>query len=508
MYDKVILLLLLLTVGTRLTAQVHNVKSFGARGNGKTDDTYAIQAAIDKAATTGKGVVYFPKGTYLIGSYVKTKNYLENYCLVLRNNIVFKGEGKTSIVKVASHLFDKKDTGANAHLFYGKVVHSIEFDKLLIDMNGAKNLAPESIRKNGTAIFIKNSWDISIKNITVKNCAGRNMVLALGKGYNLRIEKSSFINGGYYVGTSTANKFQDDFSFLYSEWDSTSIINNIIQQQNLEIALSNYTGGIELHGSYSTASKNKITGCFPGLYISSSWNAMQKILIEKNKFLSCIKGVILFVIQPMNNITIQNNEIQLTATRRITLGVQPGIEVPNGNSITYSPQLANNAPLYNITIANNIITSLVAENSSIKTAGMVLHSLQSSRVSNNTIKGMNYGGIVLQGSKWGIDSLTIKKNTVSGFRYNIDDKAVCGYIVITDTYSGREKNAPGFKNLYITKNNFIENLSAAKRTDSIALKRKFAGAYVAVPGPTASQIHFDDNNFSNKKEGVKLVKMN
>src|SRR5690606_29391757 len=39
-----------------------NVRRFGAKGDGKTDDTQAIQAAID----AGTGTVYFPKGSYRI----------------------------------------------------------------------------------------------------------------------------------------------------------------------------------------------------------------------------------------------------------------------------------------------------------------------------------------------------------------------------------------------------------------------------------------------------------
>jgi len=44
---------------------VVNVKTKGAKGDGKTDDTKAIQRAIDEVAGTG-GTVYVPNGTYMV----------------------------------------------------------------------------------------------------------------------------------------------------------------------------------------------------------------------------------------------------------------------------------------------------------------------------------------------------------------------------------------------------------------------------------------------------------
>src|SRR6266849_2050811 len=43
----------------------YNVRSFGAKGDGKTVDTPAINAAIETAAAAGGGTVRFPAGTYL-----------------------------------------------------------------------------------------------------------------------------------------------------------------------------------------------------------------------------------------------------------------------------------------------------------------------------------------------------------------------------------------------------------------------------------------------------------
>jgi hypothetical protein len=44
-----------------------NVKTYGALGDGTTDDTVAIQATIDAATAAGGGIVYFPAGVYIVG---------------------------------------------------------------------------------------------------------------------------------------------------------------------------------------------------------------------------------------------------------------------------------------------------------------------------------------------------------------------------------------------------------------------------------------------------------
>jgi len=51
-------------------AQVFNVKDFGATGDGTTNDTPAVNAAVVAANTAGGGIVEFPAGRYLAGGSI------------------------------------------------------------------------------------------------------------------------------------------------------------------------------------------------------------------------------------------------------------------------------------------------------------------------------------------------------------------------------------------------------------------------------------------------------
>ena len=59
----------------RLDAAFYNVKDFGARGDGKTLDTNAINKAIDTAAAKGGGTVFLPAGRYLCFS-IRLKSHI------------------------------------------------------------------------------------------------------------------------------------------------------------------------------------------------------------------------------------------------------------------------------------------------------------------------------------------------------------------------------------------------------------------------------------------------
>ncbi len=473
-------------------APLLNVKSFGARGDGITDDTKAIQKAIDAADPMVGTTIYFPSGVYSIAGYTTTTNYLENYSLLMHSNIDFRGEGETSVVRIGDHMYDKADINANAHIFYGNGLSNVSFGNIRIEMNGQNNLVPKDFIKNYTAIFIDRGHKVSFNHITISNCAGCNMIAIKGAGSGLSISDCNFYNGGNYVGSETPNSNQFDFSFIYSEWDSSNISNNHIEQQNPGIALGNYTGGIELHASYSMAVGNFIRGCLPGVYIASTQGIQKKVCIEDNVLEDCVKGVSFWVHAPITDVLIENNRINLTAFRVPKAdNIVTGIQVPNGNVTRYDTANANAAIISNLVINKNSITYIKGPAPAI-VAGVSVHSLHNSRITGNILSGINYAGIAIAGSKWGTSDLVISGNSFQNFVPAND--MITGFLVITDTYTKSNQYGSGLQNIIIEKN--TGNVADGKANE------KFYTGFVALPGYMLNNIRFSNNRFSASLAGI------
>lgn len=105
----------------RLSDQMLNVRQFGAAGDGQTDDTHAIQAAID-AAMVQSGQVYFPPGVYAC-STIRLKPHITLTGCATWTYWYYKGSVIKLIDPTARCLFDA--TGA-----IGVVINGLALDGL------------------------------------------------------------------------------------------------------------------------------------------------------------------------------------------------------------------------------------------------------------------------------------------------------------------------------------------------------------------------------------------
>ncbi|QHA83101.1 mannuronan epimerase [Pseudomonas mediterranea] len=147
---------------------IFNVQNFGAKGDGITDDTAAIQAAIDAAAAAGGGEVYVPAGTYIVSGGEEPSDG----CLMLKSNVHLYGDGMgETTVKVADGS-DTKITGV-IRSAYGEETHDFGISQLTIDGNRDHTTGKIDGWFNGY-IPGEEGYDsnVTIDSVEIKDCSG------------------------------------------------------------------------------------------------------------------------------------------------------------------------------------------------------------------------------------------------------------------------------------------------------------------------------------------------
>lgn len=138
-----------------------NVKDYGAKGNGVTDDASDIQYAIDKLKASG-GIIYFPHGTYLIKSSLY---FYSNQTLLFESGaVLLQGASINNLLRT---FCDSSITGYNG--VHDSMVYGATFDG-------------GTYTTNNTLVATVHS-----KNLVFENCTFRN---AYGQWHNLEINSS------------------------------------------------------------------------------------------------------------------------------------------------------------------------------------------------------------------------------------------------------------------------------------------------------------------------------
>lgn len=132
-----------------------NVKQapYLAKGDGVTDDTTAIQAAIDAVSAVG-GILFFPAGTYIAAG------------LVVKSNVIYQGTGVDAT-------FIKLKNGANTDLLVGQNFASLTGGTTTGGISGFKfaDLTLDGNRANNTSGWVLRiyAFKYRMENVHIKN---------------------------------------------------------------------------------------------------------------------------------------------------------------------------------------------------------------------------------------------------------------------------------------------------------------------------------------------------
>ena len=284
-----------------------SVQGFGAIGNGKADDTPAIQATIDAAAQQGKAV-YFPKGTY----WIRIQPQLSR-ALTLYKNTVLLGAGAEKTILRLSH------PGNYSAILSGSTLSSdlsnVSLHKLTVDGSAASN--PVSSVQDFRADKDRFVLRIYVgRNIHIEDCRFTNLdsinVLTLNNDQlvsDITIQNNRFDA----IGSET---FDHDHSTIYIHGKRSLIAGNTFRSRNGSGTLGARTA-IEVHGDRHQVLNNHIFGYTYGINATGIASSSKDQLIQGNDIQGVHTGILLwsFLVQGhssgLENIVIDQNQIRL-----------------------------------------------------------------------------------------------------------------------------------------------------------------------------------------------------
>ena len=212
-----------------------NVRDFGATGNGRDNDTPAINRAIEKCSAGGGGTVNFPAGRYL-GASIHLKS---NVRLLLDKDAVITG---------ANSGYDPPEP--NAFEKYQDFGHS-HFHNALMWGENIENVAVVGGRINGGGI---------IEGDETKDRDIGDKVIAIKSGRNLLFDGIVHETGGHFV-------------YLLNDCEQITLANITIKKSR---------DAVNLVGCRNAQIRNcKFTGCGDDtVALKSDWALGRKILTE------------------------------------------------------------------------------------------------------------------------------------------------------------------------------------------------------------------------------------
>ncbi|CAM0557113.1 hypothetical protein EHLJMEHL_02201 [Vreelandella titanicae] len=157
--------------------------AFGAVGNGTTDDTAALQSAIDYLESVGGGKLVIPAGNYALSARQSSgQSSYDNISLHIKSdNIVIEGERAGAVTL-------RLRNNQNSHVITvgatNRITKNCTIRNISIDGNRANQTTPTSALHHNAGIYCMRLENSDLQNISVMNATY----------YGIGLENGDFIN--------------------------------------------------------------------------------------------------------------------------------------------------------------------------------------------------------------------------------------------------------------------------------------------------------------------------
>ncbi len=248
-------LTLTVNTGPGWTGTQFNVQSYGATGNGTTDDTAAINSCTAAANNTPYSTVYFPAGTYLVS------NSINGY-----NNQRWQGAGMSSTTILASSTFS-----CTYSMFFDEGYQNVEIDNMTLNSGTATSLGDTATLwrdRFGNNIRFSNVGFVTGSTLQALDLHGSSYIYLNNcniTSYETFLGTASqvFFNGCNFYGCNDANT-------LVTEWGGSqiSMINCTAQDVSNPNQNPNDGGAGWAQGRFFDG--NEVWGCSRDTYLGNN----------------------------------------------------------------------------------------------------------------------------------------------------------------------------------------------------------------------------------------------
>jgi len=268
--------------GTATPMGWYNVKAaaYGAVGDGSTDDTAAIQAAVDVAEAAGGGTVYFPAGTYKIATGVTIDS----------DNIHILGDGiGATVIGWQDGNGAGGDNSNGDYIFTITDANNVSFEKVSLTNGPSEDIGATNTPNAGGIITATGSTKIRIRDCYLYEIGG-SYGFVIRKCSNVKVTDTTFYMISYagmmvldtcfdikVTGCTfdTTNSSDTGYNRYLFATGATTLLSadgtNAYFLKDLLVSGNTFKDnavweGIDTHGGDRiTITNNTVTGCYIGI---------------------------------------------------------------------------------------------------------------------------------------------------------------------------------------------------------------------------------------------------
>ena len=378
-----------------LSATGHDVRAFGAKGDGSTLDTAAINRAIEAAAASGGGTISFPAGSYL------------SYSIRLHSNVtLYLGPGATIVAA------DPPPPGAagydppepNASDMYQDFGHSHWHNSLIwgesienfsilgpgriwgkgLSRGGGDGVLPAGV--GNKAISLKNCHNVTLRDFSVLH-GGHFAILATGVD-NLTVDNLLIDTNRDAIDVDCCRNVRISNCSVNSPWDDGICLKNSyglgFARPTDHVTVSNcyVTGGYEegtlLHGTYKRLPPDSHAARNGRIKLGTESNGGFRNIAISNCVIDDCRGIALESVDGalLEDISISNITMRDIVDVPLFLRLGSRMRGPAGTPV---------GELRRVNISNIVVSNCASRQASIIT-GIPGHSIEDVRLSNIIVR--------------------------------------------------------------------------------------------------------------------------